>query len=176
YELSVECADANAYAYLNCGGGATNTTWDSTVNPGGASGASATGAQCLIHTTGAGPGAQQDTLALGLWPASAMQITGGTCSLNPTQVVANSSSIVTIPIIDQPSFQATSPFQVTVVGFLQAFINQVDVGGPSPAPPPGSINITVLNIAGCSTTNNGAIPVIGGSGTSPVPVRLITPP
>jgi len=176
YELSVECADANAYAYLNCGGGATNTTWDNTVNPGGASGASASGAQCLIHTTGPGSGPQQDTLALGLWPASAMQITGGTCSLNPTQLVANSSSIVTIPIIDQASFQGTSPFQVTVVGFLQAFINQVDVGGPSPAPPPGSINITVLNIAGCSTTNNGATPIIGGSGTSPIPVRLITPP
>jgi hypothetical protein len=40
----------------------------------------------------------------------------------------------------------------------------------------GDIQINVLNIAGCSATNNGANPVVGGSGTSPVPVRLITPP
>jgi len=53
------------------------------------------------------------------------------------------------------------------------FINQVDLG---PSPPTGSINVTVLNIAGCSSTNNGANPVVGGSGTSPIPVRLITSP
>jgi hypothetical protein len=177
YELSVECADVNPYSYVNCGGGATNLTWDISVNPGGAAGASATGAQCLIHATGPGSGTQQDTLSVPvLWPAVPMQMTGGTCSVNSGQLVANSSSVVTIPIIDRPSFQAAFPFQVTVVGFVQAFINQVDIGGPSPAPPPGSINITVLNIVGCSSSNNGAPPVIGGSGTSPIPVRLITPP
>lgn len=45
-----------------------------------------------------------------------------------------------------------------------------------PASNAGDINITVLNIAGCSTANNGANPIVGGAGTSPVPVRLITPP
>jgi hypothetical protein len=179
YELSVECADVNAYTYVYCGGGTTNTTWDNLVNPGGAAGASATGAECLIHATGPSSGTQQDLLTLGLWPASAMQITGGSCSVNPGQPVANSSSIVTIPIIDQGTFQATSPFQVTVVGFLQAFINQVDpvIAGLG-QPPAGSINVTVLNIVGCSAnmTTSTAPPVIGGAGTSPIPVRLITPP
>jgi hypothetical protein len=179
YELSVECADVNVYSYPNCGSGGTPATWDNTVNPGGAAGASATGAQCLIHATGPGF-TQQDTLALGLWPAAPMQITGGTCSANPAVLVANSSSIVTIPIIDNNypanNFPASGQ-PLTVVGFLQAFIKQVDTGsGVAGAPPPGSINITVLNIAGCSPTNNGANPVVGGSGTSPVPVRLITPP
>jgi hypothetical protein len=101
-----------------------------------------------------------------------MQITGGSCSAKPSQLVATSSSIVTIPIIDTNyapgSFPATGQ-PLTVVGFLQAFINWTEPGS-------GDINITVLNIAGCSSSNNGATPVVGGAGTSPIPVRLITPP
>jgi hypothetical protein len=85
---------------------------------------------------------------------------------------------VTIPIIDTSmgtgNFPA-SPGAVLVVGYIQAFINQINPG-PGPTPPPGDINVTVLNIAGCSNTDNGANPIIGGSGTSPIPVRLITPP
>jgi hypothetical protein len=177
YELSVECADANAYSYLNCGGGSANNTWDNTVNPGGAAGASATGAQCLIHATGPSSGTQQDTLNPTLWPGAPMQITGGTCSVAPTQLVTTSSSIVTIPIIDNTTALNSTGGPVTVVGFLQAFINQVDgVPGGLGQPPAGSINIYVLNIVGCSTPPNAANPVIGGSGTSPIPVRLITPP
>jgi hypothetical protein len=87
-------------------------------------------------------------------------------------LVTTSSSIVTIPIIDTTNPLVHGGGAVTVVGFLQAFINQVDDGTTAPA---GSINITVLNIAGCSATNNAANPVGGGSGTSPVPVRLIGP-
>jgi hypothetical protein len=173
YELSIECADVNAYSYVNCGGGSTNATWANTVNPGGAAGATATGAACLIHATGLGPGPQQDTLNPTLWPGGPMRIIGGTCSANPSGQVANSSSIATIPIIETTGVIPAGGGSVTVVGFLQAFINQVDAGAN---PPAGSINITVLNIAGCSSTNNGANPVVGGSGTSPVPVRLITPP
>jgi len=172
YELSVECADENPYSYLNCGGGSANITWDNTVNPGGAAGASATGAECLIHASGSGAGTRQDTLNASLWPGAPMQITGGSCSAKPSQLVATSSSIVTIPIIDTNyapgSFPATGQ-PLTVVGFLQAFINWTEPGS-------GDINITVLNIAGCSSSNNGATPVVGGAGTSPIPVRLITPP
>jgi hypothetical protein len=176
YELSVECADVNAYSSLNCGAGSTTVTWDSGVNPGGANGPTAVGAECLIHATGPGSGTQQDTLNPTLWPSAPMQIIGGTCSANPAQFVTNSSSVATIPIIDiTPPFPASGQ-PLTIVGFLQAFINQVDLGGGRGAPPAGSVNITVLNIAGCSSTNNNANPVVGGSGTSPVPVRLITPP
>jgi hypothetical protein len=104
-----------------------------------------------------------------------MQITGGTCSVSPAQLVANSSSVATIPVIDTAQPLRASGQPLTIVGFLQAFINQVDPGGGRGAPPAGSVNITVLNIAGCSSTNNNANPVVGGSGTSPVPVRLIAP-
>jgi len=40
----------------------------------------------------------------------------------------------------------------------------------------GDVNITVLNVIGCSQTPNGNAPAIGGNGASPIPVRLITPP
>ena len=53
---------------------------------------------------------------------------------------------------------------VTIVGFLQVFINEVNTDG--------SLNVTVLNVAGCgNNATNAPIP-----GTSPVPVRLVTPP
>jgi hypothetical protein len=175
YELSVECADVNAYSSLNCGTGSTTVTWDSNVNPGGVDGPTAIGAECLIHATGPGTGPQQDTLNPLLWPNAPMQITGGTCSVSPAQLVANSSSVATIPVIDTAQPLRASGQPLTIVGFLQAFINQVDPGGGRGAPPAGSVNITVLNIAGCSSTNNNANPVVGGSGTSPVPVRLIAP-
>jgi hypothetical protein len=102
-----------------------------------------------------------------------MKITADSGPFN-TQLVTTSSSIVTIPILDNASVFPATGGTVSVVGYLQAFINQIDSGtGLAPA---GSINITVLNIAGCSATNNGAPPVVGGAGTSPIPVRLITPP
>jgi hypothetical protein len=60
---------------------------------------------------------------------------------------------------------------------MQAFINLVQQNSVLPQFA-GDINITVLNIAGCagSSASTGNPPVVGGSGTSPVPVRLITPP
>jgi hypothetical protein len=176
YEQSIECADVTtSYTVLSCGGGATNAQWDNSVNPSGLTGLSALGAECLIHATTHGNSKGQDKLDnLGPWPTSPMQITAQSGPQNGN-LVTTSDSIVTIPIIDQTSFEATSPFQVTVVGFLQAFINEVHGGIPAHQ---GDISVTVLNIVGCSnsSTNSGATPVVGGSGTSPIPVRLITPP
>jgi hypothetical protein len=78
--------------------------------------------------------------------------------------------------VSLPIYQSSLPLtlgtqypQVTIIGFLQVFINQVN--------PDGSLNVTVLNVAGCSntaTTLPPASPFV--TGTSPVPVRLITPP
>ena len=87
--------------------------------------------------------------------------------------VSTSNSIVTIPIIN-PTIPVGGG-AVTVVGFMQAFINLVQQGTVNPQFA-GDINITVLNIAGCAGSSNGNPPVVGGSGTSPVPVRLIAPP
>ncbi len=178
YEQTIECADANSYATLACGGGATNATWDNINNPSGSTGLSASGAECLTRASTTGLGQGQDILSEpSPWPGAAFQIQAG--PLNPLHgsYVTTSNSIVTIPIIDTCTaancFPATGQ-PLTIVGYLQAFINQVQDGtGGTTA---GDINITVLNIAGCSTTNNAANPVVGGSGTSPIPVRLITPP
>ena len=52
---------------------------------------------------------------------------------------------------------------VTIVGFLQVFINYVDTWATS--------DVTVMNVTGCGQSPGTIL-----HGTSPVPVRLITPP
>jgi Flp pilus assembly protein TadG len=85
--------------------------------------------------------------------------------------ISSSNSIVSLPIYDQITANINNFGQqttVTFVGFLQVFINAVDQYG--------NVNVTVLNVAGCgngNTTPVGSTPV---TGTSPVPIRLITPP
>ena len=54
---------------------------------------------------------------------------------------------------------------VTIVGFLQVFINSIDQWG--------IMDVTVLNVTGCG---NDALDDSFGTGSSPVPIRLITPP
>lgn len=172
YERSIGCVDvATSYQVLNCGGGAAQTQWDDRINPGRLPGNNATsqGGQCLIHASSEGSGGQDVLTEPGIMFSAPYQIKQQGGSL-----VTTSNSIVAIPIIDTTNTLPPRGGPVTVVGFLQAFINQVDDG--TTAPPEGSINITVLNIAGCSPINNGANPVVGASATSPVPVRLITPP
>jgi hypothetical protein len=182
YEQSIECADvATSYQVLSCGGGTVQIQWDDGINPGAPPGNNATslGGQCLIHASSEGATQGQDLLQNpGPWPAAPFQFKAQSGPQNGN-LVTTSNSIVTIPILDTPPGFTLPNFGgvVTLDGFLQAFINQVD-GPPSSGiqPPEGSINITVLNIVGCSSASNGATPVVGGAGTSPVPVRLITPP
>lgn len=146
---------------------------DLSENPG--RGDATDGAQCLIHqgTT------NNDTLvSLGqdmLQPFAAatpnypFQIQAGTSNpLTAVQgnLITSSTSIVSLPIYDS-SAVTTFP-NVTVIGFLQVFINYVDGNG--------NLNVTVMNVAGCGngqTTTVSSSPVYG---TSPVPIRLITPP
>jgi len=175
YEQSVECCDANAYQYLNCGAGALNAQWDTSTDPSGASGLSATGAECLIHASAAGSGQGQDTLDPTPWPSTGpMKITAESGPQSGNNV-STSSSIVTVPIIDN---SVAIGANVTIVGFLQAFINCVGDGSTcgTPLTRPGDINIQILNVIGCSATPNAATPIVGGNGASPIPVRLITPP
>jgi hypothetical protein len=82
--------------------------------------------------------------------------------------VTASNSIVSLPIYDPANpIATTGTSPVTIVGFLQVFINGVDQYG--------NIDVVVLNVAGCS---NGTGQPVGTAiaGSSPVPVRLITPP
>jgi len=173
FEQAISCYDANPYAYLNCGGGATNAQWDNTVNPQGRGRHHQTedGTLCLIHATdegGPGSNSGQDSLNDSLWPTQPMQIT----SASTGNLVTTSRSVVTIPIFDQTTFNVASS-SVTIVGYLQAFINYVSDG--TDGSNPDDVNITILNVVGCGTNYSAAPAIVGGSGTSPIPVRLITP-
>jgi Flp pilus assembly protein TadG len=86
-----------------------------------------------------------------------------------TQVITSSNSIMSLPIYDNtagtpPGVLTGSYPTVPIVGFLQVFINSVDASG--------NMDVYILNVAGCSTD---ASTTRSAPGTSPVPIRLITP-
>lgn len=140
------------------------------------------GVMALINETNANPNGGQPTgqdyfnptaSPFGTPLAYPFQILAG--SSNPTGIstgtaITSSKSIISLPIFDQTGNTFTSnlpnPRPVTIVGFLQVFINAVDQYG--------NLDVVVLNVAGCgngASTTGSAI-----TGSSPVPVRLITPP
>jgi hypothetical protein len=143
---------------------------DLSENPGGPYGDSAIAAQCLINESAPGLGNGQDTLVPPPTSSIPYQIQAGSANVygvSTGNLVSSSNSIVSLPIFDQTQAlgSGTNP-SVTIIGFLQVFINSVDAAG--------SVNVTVLNVAGCGETATGTTPSI--TGTSPVPARLITPP
>lgn len=123
------------------------------------------GTQCLIHQA---PGATtgQDTLVTSAYPYQIQAGTGNPLGVSSGTVITSSTSIVSLPIYDGPLSITGNKADVTIVGFLQVFINQVF--------PDGSLNVTVLNVAGCGTGVSSGTSYL--TGTSPVPIRLITPP
>jgi len=133
---------------------------------------SALGGQCLIRATGDGPDMGQDTLDPSSYPYKIRTGSANPLGLSLDSVITSSNSIVSFPIYDSappaPPINTPGTTLVTVIGFLQVFINSVNTGN-------NSVNVTVLNVAGCGNgtnpTSNRAV-----SGTSPVPVRLITYP
>lgn len=160
------CDQSTVYA---CGttGGAQIDLSENPVSPTGPGGDTSTAVQCLINNSS---GAGQDTLVTTNTPAFPFQIQAGSQNplvkagvVNSTDVITSSNSIVTVPIYSTPGALVAGQ-SVTIVGFLQVFINSVDGTG--------NLNVTVLNVAGCSNAAT-ATPV---NGTSPVPVRLITSP
>lgn len=139
---------------------------DLSENPSGPTGDSATAAQCLIN---GGTGVGQDTLATtGGMAQIPYQFTAGSANVYGVShsLISSSNSIVSLPIFDQTMGPLPANGAVTIIGFLQVFINSVDAFG--------SVNVTVLNVAGCGDQATSSTQVV--SGTSPVPVRLITPP
>jgi hypothetical protein len=78
-----------------------------------------------------------------------------------------SDSLVTIPVYN--STASAPPQTVTVIGFLQVFLNPT--GGIMTGAP--KIPATVINMVGCGTGATGQ-PVLG-NGSSPVAVRLVSP-
>jgi hypothetical protein len=151
------CDQSTVYACGIIGGGAQA---DLTFNPGKGSGDTATATQCLIHQSGG-----QDVLDTTVFPFRIQAGLGNAVITNA--LITSSNSIVTVPIYDdtQGPFTVDQP-PVTIVGFLQVFINGLDTSS-------GNVNVTVLNVAGCSNTATASTPTVPG--TSPVPIRLITP-
>ena len=167
------CATGSAYqeaiagcdvsTEYSCGIANAGVQADLTFNPGKVSGDTATATQCLIHQS-----AGQDVLDSTQFP---FQIQAGLGNPVATSgALMSSNSIVTVPIYDDvaagtfSTVQATVP--VNIVGFLQVFINGIDASG--------NVNVTVLNVSGCSNIATDTTPTVAGS--SPVPVRLIPPP
>ncbi|MGA9509843.1 MAG: pilus assembly protein TadG-related protein [Candidatus Sulfotelmatobacter sp.] len=171
------CDQTTIYA---CGVSGAGNAVDLTEDPGPPRNDSANAAECLINADGAGPDLGQDVLVpdtagppynypfqINAGTESALVTAGGIASGSQ---ISSSPSIVSLPIYDNtvaPTIGtgSTGTIPVTIVGFLQVFINSVNSGT-------GAINVTVMNIAGCG--NSAASPPVYG--TSPVPVRLITPP
>jgi Flp pilus assembly protein TadG len=139
---------------------------DLAENPTGSLGDTSLATQCLINQA-AGP----DTLDLTAYPyhfntgAGNPIVASG--ALTSGSIVTSSNSIVTLPIYDGNPVAVSGTSPVTIVGFLQVFINNVDTGT-------GNVNVTVLNVTGCGNGTNAVGTAV--SGTSPVPVRLITYP
>jgi hypothetical protein len=169
------CADDSLYQKA-IGGCDTTTVYacgtpmgsqaDLTINPGGASGDTSTAAQCLINQSGG-----QDSLDTTSYPYQIHAGLGNPVITSGT--VSTSNSIVSLPIyndrnpnLNGPRFSLPPGTQpaITIVGFLQVFIDNVDTGT-------GNLNVHVLNIAGCG---NDASSTLSAPGTSPVPIRLIT--
>jgi hypothetical protein len=127
---------------------------------------STSGVQCLVHQSTAGLGniSGQDTLDDTAFP---FKINAGT--RNPLglsgSVITSSNSIVSLPIFDTKAMNPTGTTPVTIVGFLQVFINSAEDNGV--------VKVTVLNVSGCGNTV--AAGTVATKGSSPVPVRLITP-
>jgi hypothetical protein len=130
------------------------------------------GVECLIHETNPGATDGQDTIDDAAYPfkilaESANPLAGA--GLPVGSQISASNSIVSLPIYDSTNTHVPGiSFQVTIIGFLQVFINEVDQNG--------NVNVTVLNVTGCG--NGSGQPVSGNpvTGSSPVPVRLITAP
>lgn len=140
---------------------------DVSENPGGAAGDAATGMACSMTNNAAVSPSGQDTLTTTGFPftitagAANPQVASGT-------LITASKSIVSLPIFRTSSgtplvFNGNNQAQVVIVGFLQVFVNSIDANG--------NLNVTVLNVSGCG--NAATNPPVNG--TSPVPVRLITP-
>lgn len=145
---------------------------DLNENPGAGPDDTMNGVKCLIHQADendASPSGQ-DVLDMTAFPFKISSGSSNPLLGGPTpQNISNSSSIVSLPIYDSANETiSASNTPITIVGFLQVFINRVDANG--------NVNVTVLNVAGCSNGNGGTPVGTAVAGSSPVPVRLVTNP
>ncbi|HWZ83397.1 MAG TPA: pilus assembly protein TadG-related protein [Terriglobales bacterium] len=89
------------------------------------------------------------------------------------QDILVSDSLVTVPVFDSPNPVVPFNNPVTIIGFVQVFLNPDGVKAPLVGPP-FQIKTTIVNLAGCGAAAGGQ-PIIG-NGASAIPVRLIANP
>jgi len=169
FQMAIDgCDQSTQYACGTISGAQVNLNV-APVSPTAVTGDTSTAVQCLTNQSAFG----NDSLLTmsGGSPVFPFQIEAGLGNplvqngiVNASQVITTSSSIVSLPIYDNSSgapFTTNQP-TVNIVGFLQVFITNVDGAG--------NVWATVLNVAGCGTAAATAV-----NGSSPVPIRLITP-
>ncbi len=173
FQQSIQCCDGNTFDFQQCGVSGTVATWDPSINPGGQGGPAQSGLQCLIHTTSTGSSLggnpQQDVLDVSSKNTGPLRIEPGTYTqslynVSAEQLVGTSDSIITVPLFDVSTWKPASN-QVTIVGFLELFVNYV---GPGQS----DMNAYILNVVGCGS-NLAPVSAISGGGVSAIPVRLI---
>jgi len=121
---------------------------------------------CLTHATNN----LGDTVAVPVPPVAPFQFIAGTDNPVPGAAPNNvmvSDSLVTVPVFDSSGGAVPT---VQIIGFVQLFLNPDGIATPAG----GSVNTTVVNMAGCGTGAAGT--AILGNGASPVAVRLISSP
>lgn len=167
FEQAVSCCDTTTV--YTCGGTTPNTQIDFTANPG-TNGDTQNGTQCLIHSSGSGPFLGQDVLNPGDQVTKISTITagssnplvqGGGAKLKLGDNITTSNSIVTLPIYDSSTPIPVSG-QVTIIGFLQLFIDDINAN---------TIDAHILNVAGCGALVSS--PAITQGSSVAIPVRLI---
>lgn len=168
YRQNIACCNQNQ---ITCGVKTVQPITGNMVGP------TRQGVDCLIHED-QGSGAGQDIL-----DPTTLHITAGTN--NPffppgTSPLTSSDSLVTVPIYDGvtlcPGASCPETINVDVVGFMQIFVREE-------TNPQGTVNVYIVNVAGCGAGGGGGTGGSGGGGAgggtissggaSPIPVRLI---
>src|SRR5438552_360412 len=182
FEKSTECCDGIAFDFQQCGASTSPATWDQSLDPSGPNGPAQNGLQCLIHTTSNGPPSavpQQDLLDVSNFTTSSgpPKISPGTFSqtrynIAGTAVMDPTDSIITVPLFHVPAAMPANS-QLTIVGFLQLFVNYVKPpGSGKPGSGKPDLDAYIVNVIGCGNSAASGAAVSGG-GVSPIPVRLV---
>ena len=81
-------------------------------------------------------------------------------------------SIITVPLFHVPAAMPANS-QLTIVGFLQLFVNYVKPpGSGKPGSGKPDLDAYIVNVIGCGNSAASGAAVSGG-GVSPIPVRLV---
>lgn len=158
FQNAIAGCDDTAYQCGTVNGAQANLT----TNPGADTSAAV---ECLTNI----PTGNDQLITTNGYPYQ-IQAGSGNLIAPANQLITSSNSIMTVPIYDDDNGGTTpQPLagrnpQITIVGFLQVFVRSVPDNN-------GTLNVTVLNVAGCGED---ASTTTSAPGSSPVPIRLIT--